>query len=262
MKQETTSNPLSSYFPFLIVLLLLQTFFLGILFTKVQYFEKGLLVGGTTDKKGVTNTGDSLNEEEQAPRELPIGSSDNVEKLREDDRVRGDRTARVLLIEYSDLECPYCKQFHKTAQEIVDEYKGQVAWVYRHFPIVQLHSKAPKESEAVECAAEQGGQDAFWKLTDKIYEVTPSNDGLDHSTLPDLASQVGLDPVAFKTCFDSGRMKERVDRDYQSGVKAGVQGTPGNILLDTKSGKTITLRGAEPFESVKQQIDRLLQEKT
>lgn len=183
-----------------------------------------------------------------------------VDGLRDEDHIRGSKNARVLLIEYSDLECPFCKRFHPTAQKAVDEYKGTVAWVYRHFPLDQIHSKADKEAEAVECADELGGNDAFWKMTDKIYEVTPSNNGLDLETLPTLASQIGLDQNRFKTCLDSGKYAAYVEADYQSGLKAGINGTPGNILLDTKTGKTVAVPGAVPFEQLKVSIDSLLNE--
>lgn len=239
--QEKTS----SYTPILITALIIAAFFIGMLWTKVQNLEKG----------------DSKTTAPASPTQAPtFGSADQVEKLRSNDHLRGERNARILLIEYSDLECPFCKQFHKTAQQIVDSYKGQVAWVYRHFPLDQIHSKADKEAEAVECAVELFGNDGFWKLTDKIFEVTPSNNGLDLAALPDLAAQVGLDKNKFKTCLDSGKMAKKVEEDYQSGIKAGITGTPGNILLDTKTGKTQLIPGAVPFDQIKQVIDGLLKE--
>lgn len=226
-----------SYTPILIAALIIAAFLIGMLWTKVQ--------------------------QPASPTQVPtLKSTDQVEKLRDNDHLRGDRNAQILLIEYSDLECPFCKQFHKTAQQIVDSYKGQVAWVYRHFPLDKppqaLHPKAGKEAEAVECAAELSGNDGFWKLTDKIFEVTPSNNGLDLATLPDLAAQVGLDKNKFKTCLDSGKMAKHVEEDYQSGIKAGITGTPGNILLDTKTGKTQLIPGAAPFNEFQQVIDGLL----
>ena len=141
---------------------------------------------------------------------------------------------------------------------MVDEYDGQVAWVYRHFPLDTLHPKADKEAEAVECANELGGEDSFWALTDKIYEVTPANNGLNLDDLPKLAGQVGLNETSFKSCLDSGKFADYVEADYQSGVKAGINGTPGNILLDTKTGKTVSIPGAVPFDSLKSSIDSLL----
>lgn len=220
-----------------------------------------LIHGGIIEVGKITGKSTSTRTTTQAsPPSAPTGDevTGELEGLRDNDRIRGERNARVLLIEYSDLECPFCKRFHPTAQQAVDEYKGQVAWVYRHFPLDQLHPKADKEAEAVECANELGGQDAFWKLTDKIYEVTPSNNGLDLETLPSLASQVGLDQVRFKQCLDSGKNAGYVESDYQSGIKAGVRGTPGNFLLDTKTGKKVSIPGAVPFESLKSSIDALL----
>jgi protein-disulfide isomerase len=183
----------------------------------------------------------------------------SVDPISEKDHVRGDRNARVILFEYSDLECPFCKRFHPTAKQALEEYKGQLAWVYRHFPLDQLHSKARKEAEAVECANELNGEEGFWALTDKIYEVTPANNGLEAAELPKLALQVGLDQTKFKACLDSGKYAPRVESDYQSGLKASVTGTPGNILLDTKTGKTKIIPGAVPLEQLKASIDSLLQ---
>ncbi len=192
------------------------------------------------------------------PQAVPQPQAGPVEPLKAEDHVRGDRKARILLFEYSDLECPFCKRFHPTAKQVVDEYKGTVAWVYRHFPLDQIHSKADKEAEAVECAKDQGGEDAFWKMTDKIFEVTPSNNGLNLDDLPKLAGEVGLNSTVLKTCLDSGKYAAHVEADYQGGIKAGITGTPGNILLDTKTNKTKLIPGAVPFDQFKVAIDDLL----
>lgn len=190
----------------------------------------------------------------------PTATVKDLPPLTASDHIRGQKNAQVLLIEYSDLECPFCKRFHPTAQQILDEYKGKVAWVYRHFPLDPIHSKADKEAEASECAAELGGENAFWSFIDKVYEVTPSNNGLDPAELPKIATQVGLDQTKFKTCLDSGKFAAKVEAQYQGGVKAGITGTPGNILLNTKNGKTKLIPGAVPFENIKSQLDSLLSE--
>lgn len=215
-----------------------------------------LINGGIIKFKGKTTQAVAI--PNQAPPTEPVAGP--VEPLSVKDHVRGSRDAGILLFEYSDLECPFCKRFHPTAKQIVDEYKGQVAWVYRHFPLDQIHSKADKEAEAVECANELGGQDAFWKLTDKIFEVTPANNGLNLDDLPKLAAEVGLNQNTFKTCLDSGKYATHVEEDYQGGIKAGITGTPGNILLDTKTKKTILIPGALPFDQFKQSIDGMLKE--
>ena len=252
-------NFLDKLVPILLVASIGLAFAVGMLWQKVQNLEGG----GTTRIAGTQGgaAGGAQGGQPAAGGTQPsFGGADQVDKLRQDDHIRGDKNARMLLIEYSDLECPFCKRFHPTAQQLVDEYNGQVVWVYRHFPLDQIHQKADKEAEAVECAYELAGNDGFWKLTDKIFEVTPSNNGLNLDDLPKLAGEVGLNQGAFKTCLDSGKMAQHVEADFQNGAKAGVTGTPGNILLDTKTGKTKLIPGALPFENFKTEIDNMLKE--
>lgn len=256
MAVKLKGNKLDRFTPILLVASIGLAFVVGILWQKVQILEGSGTTRVTATQPG-TGSGSAGGDSAAAPS---FGSADQVEKLRDDDHVRGERGARILLFEYSDLECPFCKRFHPTAQQIVDEYEGQVAWVYRHFPIDQIHSKADKEAEAIECANELGGNEAFWALADKIFEVTPSNNGLNLDDLPKLASEVGLNQNTFKSCLDSGKYADHVESDYQGGIKAGVTGTPGNILLDTKTGKTKLIPGALPFENFKTEIDSLLSE--
>lgn len=111
------------------------------------------------------------------------GESSNVRKVDDSDHLRGDPKASVKVVEFSDLECPFCKRFHLTMQQLMEGYSGKVAWVYRHFPLDSLHPKARKEAEASECAAELGGNDGFWAYIDKLFEITPSNNGLDPNLL-------------------------------------------------------------------------------
>jgi len=100
-----------------------------------------------------------------------------------DDHILGNKDAKIVIVEYSDLECPFCKVFHNTMHKVVEKSNGDVAWVYRHYPIPQLHKKAFHEAEATECAWEQKGNEGFWKYMDKLFEITTSNDGLDESRL-------------------------------------------------------------------------------
>lgn len=180
-----------------------------------------------------------------------------VKPVSKEDYVRGDKNAKVTLIEYSDYECPFCARFHPTAKKALDEYKGKVNWVYRHFPL-SFHANAQKEAEAVECAGELGGSDAFWKYSDAIFERTTSNGtGFELDKLTPLAKEIGLDENKFKECLDSGRKAAKVQKDFTEGQSAGVDGTPGNILL-TKSGKSVIVPGAVPYETLKSQIDQLL----
>ena len=170
--------------------------------------------------------------------------------------------ALVKIVEYSDLECPFCKQFHGTIKQIMDEYgkDGKVAWVYRHFPLDQLHSKARNEAVATECANELGGNDKFWAYTDRLFEITPANNGLDPAELPKIAQYVGLNVDKFNTCLTSGKYTKHIQGDVDNATATGGNGTPWSIVV-AKNGKKFPLNGAQPYASVKQLIDIALQEK-
>lgn len=189
------------------------------------------------------------------PPQPKIGS---FRPVTDEDHIRGATNAKVTVLEYSDLECPFCKSFHQTLQKILSEYPNDVRWVYRHSPLVQLHSKAPKEAEATECAGEQG---KFWELTDKIFEVTPANNGLDPAELPKLAKQVGVANMPqFQSCLDSGKYTKHVADDTADAQVAGLQGTPYSVVI-AQDGQKFPLSGAQPYAAVKQLIDLALQGK-
>ena len=175
----------------------------------------------------------------------------------ERDHIIGSREASLVIVEYSDTECPFCKTFHNTMHQIVRDYDKEVAWVYRHFPIAQLHTKAAKEAEATECANELGGNQAFWNYLDKLFATTNSNDSLNPNELPKIATAVGLDETAFNPCLSSGRYAELVQKSVAEAIKAGALGTPYSVII-TKNGQKMLINGAEPIAMVKAKIDALL----
>lgn len=210
----------------------------------------GALVAGAVmfrDKTPKTDT----------PTEVPVV----VEPVTASDRIIGNPNAPIIVVEYSDTECPFCKTFQQTMHRIMDTYGplGQVAWVYRHAPIVQLHPKAFKEAEAVECAGEQGGNTMFWKYLDKVYEITPSNNDLDPAELPKIAQEFGLNMATFNTCLESGKYTEKVQKSVDAAIKAtnGKLGTPFSVIL-SPDGTALPIRGAESFDVMKQTIQTLL----
>jgi protein-disulfide isomerase len=101
------------------------------------------------------------------------------------------------------------------------------------------------------------GNDGFWKFIDHIYEIATSNNTLDLTKLPTYAAQTGLNAAQFKTCLDSGKYASKVESQYQSGLTAGVTGTPGNFIMNSK-GEVWVIPGAVPFESLKATIEEAL----
>lgn len=181
----------------------------------------------------------------------------NIKPVSGNDHVWGNPKAPVKIIEFSDLECPFCKRFHPTLKKIVEDYKGEVVWIYRHFPLDSLHSKARKEAEATECANELGGNDKFWEYVDRLFEVTPSNNGLDPAELPKIAGYVGLNKTEFESCLSSGKYASHVAEDLKDAVNSGGTGTPYSIVIG-KDGKKYSINGALPYEQVKLVVDQAL----
>ena len=141
---------------------------------------------------------------------------------------------------------------------IIDEYgpSGKVAWVYRQFPIDALHKNARTEALATECAAEQGGNDMFWKYIDKLFTLTKSSDGLDISRLPNIAVEFGLDKDAFNECLESKRYNDKINEHISQVQDIPGIGTPYTILM-TKDGYT-AIEGAQPYETIKPFLDNLI----
>lgn len=220
-----------------------------------------VLLTGTLRSKGNTDDGGAPVVVAPSPTPSPtpapedqVGSFRPIDASR--DHVRGDKDAKVSVIEYSDLECPFCKTFHNTMRETMDKYNGKVQWVYRHFPLAQLHSKAPKEAEAAECAASLGGNDSFWKYIDRVFAVTPSNNGLDAAELPKIAVAIGLNQKKFEDCLSSGKFTSKVQEDENDAVSAGGRGTPYSVVV--AGDQKIPVSGAVPAFELQQILDQLV----
>jgi len=254
-RKKVFGNLLERLVPILLLASLVLAFAVGVLWQKVSNLEGGK-VSGVSGTGGDQPTGQPA---AQGPIEgkLTEDQAKKIPAVSDQEHVRGEKNAKIAIIEYSDLECPFCKRFHPTMQQVMEEYKGKVKWVYRHFPLDELHSKADKEAEASECAFDLGGEQAFWAFIDKVYEVTPANNGLDPAELPKIATGVGVDEGKFKSCLDGGKFADKVEKMYQGGLGAGITGTPGSLVVNDKGGAWL-IPGALPYESVKQIIDEAM----
>jgi len=247
-------------------IMIVSFFFVGSLYTRVKFLEKelgtyksGSQVAGVQVEAKEEAKGNDANQVQPSQPSVATPELKGEIKLTTDDHINGEKDARILLFEYSDMECPYCKRFHPTAQKIVDSYKGEVAWVYRHLPL-PFHANAGKEAEASECVNELGGNSAFWKFVNALFLKTNSGGtGIALDDLPTLAKGAGINEAKFTSCLDSGKYADRVKSDVDTASSLGVTGTPGNILLDTKTGKTKFMPGAYPYEDFKKAIDEMLE---
>lgn len=145
-------------------------------------------------------------------------------KINDKDWSRGPKDAKVTIVEFSDIQCPYCSRHHENLVQLAKNYPKNIRWVYKHFPLDSLHPYARKAAEASECAGEQG---KFWEYLDYLFTNQSS---LNNEFLPTAAEKVGLDKNKFNTCLKDEKYKTKVEADYNQGLQAGVKGTPGNII--------------------------------
>jgi len=195
-----------------------------------------------------TNPIPSQKQEMKGPKEITA-----------DDHILGNPDADLTFILYTDLECPFCKKFNDTSNQMMDEYgkQGKVRLVFRHFPLDSLHTKSRKEAEATECAADLGGNEVFWKYVNRLFAITPSNDKLDPAELPKIAEYVGLDKNKFSDCLNSGKFANKVQGYSEDAVASGAKGTPFFVIIN-KKGEKFPVSGAIPYQELKLALDQLL----
>lgn len=196
------------------------------------------------------------------PPAAPAPTAGPLPPVTDKDHVRGNPKAKVTVVEYSDFECPFCKRHAPTMAQLLTTYKDDVNVVFRHFPL-SFHANAQKQAEASECVAELAGNDAFWKFHDAIFERgTAGGTGFALDKLPALAKEFGANEAKFKDCLDSGKYTKYVQDQQQAGIDAGVQGTPGNFVVNNETKETKNISGAVPLSTFQSTIDVMLGKKS
>ncbi len=206
--------------------------------------------GGTSPKDQVANP---------LTATLPDGNK-ALRQVDQTDHVRGNPNAPIMLIEYSDYECPFCKIFHETLMKITDEYgpSGKVAWTYRHLPITQIHPNAAKIAGASECTADTGGD--FWKFSDLIFGSRTIKEFTDMTKLSEYAVSAGSDKKAFETCLATDKFAGKVEASVKEfiDVSGDRVGTPHTFIV--VGDQSYPIEGAQPYDVVKQMIDNLVRQ--
>ena len=157
--------------------------------------------------------------------------------------VRGAADAPVTLVEFSDFECPFCKQAQPTLKQLLERYPGKVRIAYRDFPLESIHPQARRAAEAARCAHDQG---KFWEYHDALFTASPK---LSADDLKRYATEVGLDGTKFDACVAGGSHKAAVQQDLDEGKELGITGTPAFFI----NGRPLS--GAQPLEAFTKVID-------
>ena len=214
-------------------LVILVSFLLGVVWFNVD--QKYSL----TD----TNSVRSQNEENIIP--------DDAKKIDKTDPVRGNKKAKYALIEYSDYDCPFCKDFHSTVKQLIDE-NSDFKWIFRQFPLAQIHPNATEKAKAAMCVYKLGGNDKFWAFSDTMYE--------DQSILPaDLKAEVtkiGISESTYNDCLKNFDTSD-FDNDFDLARQMNITGTPTSIIVNTENGNATLVVGSLSKEEIIQKAKGL-----
>jgi protein-disulfide isomerase/rhodanese-related sulfurtransferase len=187
----------------------------------------------------------------EIPPAPPVSQEALEERLvRPDSHSTGNLQSAVTVVEFGDFECPLCGLAQKTVQQVLDQYGNRVRFVFRQFPVTEIHPYAEGAAEASECAAEQ---DKFWPAEAKLYQEQRN---LTKPELERYAAELGLDKARFDRCLSDPATAARVKRDRDDGEAVGVRATPTFFV-----GHQVIV-GPPSFDQLAQLLDRQLAQQT
>jgi protein-disulfide isomerase len=161
-----------------------------------------------------------------AQLQVPVGDGDHAQ---------GPSTASVTLVEYGDYECPHCTSVHPIIKALQQRFGGQLRFVFRNFPLTEIHQQALHAAEAAESVGAHAGEAAFWAMHDAIYERRQDSDtALSDRHLLEYAAAAGADPDVVARDLQADAQQTRVRADFKGGVRSGVNGTPTFFVNGTR----------------------------
>ena len=245
----------SKIVPVLVILLIVSSFLIGSLYTQVNMLKSG---SGTNTNANAAAAGTQPAGQAagaaapEAPP--PVVDAIDISGI----PVKGEKSAKVAIIEFTDYQCPFCGQlFTNTFPSIKKEYidTGKVKYLVMDFPLTQIHPYAQKAAEAASCATDQN---KYWEMHDKLFA---NQTALTVDDLKKYAADLGFNTGNFNSCLDSGKYADKVAKSIKSGEGYGVRGTPASFVgtLEGNTVKNATMvSGAVPFEQLKSTIEEAL----
>jgi protein-disulfide isomerase len=193
---------------------------------------------------------------------LPLAAEGDITLLAPvspQDHIIGNPEAPVKIVEYSDIDCEYCKSYQATISQLMSEYgpQGQVAWVYRHFPLVSVHGFAATHAEAAECLAEQGGDELFFSFIDALNQAAPGASQFDPAGYPSVVDGLGANQKDLDGCLASDRMIPRVTDNFENALAIGATATP-YVVVTAPGKEPVTIAGALPYDDLKAVVEQAL----
>jgi len=221
----------------LAVFVVAQSGLMVYLIMKVDKLATAVTAAPVVANNAASDTGDSANDASQykdvSPVPVEIEGSPST----------GPENAPIVFVEFTDFECPFCKEVQPTVKELMKKYDGKIRHVFRHYPLSAIHKGAVPAASASMCANDQG---KFWEYHDKLFEKANNGGSLTNDVLKATADELGLDRTAFDSCFSSKKYLNKVQQDFEAGNTYQVSGTPtffinnrvvsGNLPLEVFEG--------------------------
>ncbi len=174
---------------------------------------------------------------------VPTSAKLDIRIPTDKEHIVGSASAPIVLVEYSDFQCPFCSIIYPTLKKIVLGSHGRIAWVMRELPLTTIHPQAEPAAEAAECIAGLLGGDAYWKYTDAIFANQPK---LSPEYSEQLAVSFGANASAYEKCVSTKQYQSLIDADANEAASSGGNGTPFTVIVNTKTGKMLPISGALP----------------
>ncbi len=218
---------------------------------------------GRSIQRQAERQAEARRKQEEEQRRLQNEASKNARRVDVNrDRVLGNQQAEVSVIVYSDFECPYCKHFAATPEQAIAGFDGKANVVFRHYPLPFHGEMAKRAAYYAECVGRQAGSKAFFTFTNDWFKLTKSNgQGLERgdAQIKEIAQAAGAKDVAsLDACAGNPAVARLVEDDTTDGMLSGINGTPGSIIRNNKTGLSLAISGAVPAEILEQGIRKAL----
>ena len=173
--------------------------------------------------------------------------------------VYGELKAQITLLEFGDIECPYCRKMHGGIKQVVDHSQGVINWEFKHFPLSSHNPVAAIEGQAVECIKEAYDNRTAWIALDKFMTETKGN-GKGLGNISEFVRSFGLNGSLISNCLASDDHKDKINKDYDEGRRMGITATPAIRVIDNQTGKSYLVKGFKTPEQLLQAVQQILRQ--
>ncbi len=247
MNDET--KKLRNLIGLLVLVVIVMSYYVGYFSSKLGF-----------DAPFIPNSGSKTAANVAAPAQAPEEEFKQVEEvsfleLKGNEVAKGNLNSNIVLVEFTDLQCPFCARFHPTVEKAVQ--KNNVKLVTKHFPL-SFHEYAKDYSIMFECLAKNNGANQAYDFVNKLFEVNIQKRGV--VTLEDglnEAKKLGLSDSTFNSCKSDSSITGKIQENFDEGIKIGINGTPAMYILNTTSKKAVRLNGLVEENVLQAEIEKL-----